>query len=243
MHLSFSWLGFLRNRLCNKELNANCFKRRCGARHVREKSEVYSITQITIWATDTRSQRETVWNPHWATVIPPKVHRVWLFIQQPTDWGSPGRMLSFSTFCCHTTMRVGSGAQRKPSWKEMKELAVRMLWEDQCPGNAGSSPPVTASATVHTNSWPANLSNIREMSQWYFLVRWKINSTQILLKQNRYYLPSGALSSISHCSNIYIIDLNTVAKCLCNISLPALEIFHPWVCLPMQLVLRPPSRV
>ena len=115
MHLSFSWLGFLRNRLCNKELNANCFKRRCGARHVREKSEVYSITQRTIWATDTRSQRETVWNPHWATVTPPKVHRVWLFIQQPTDWGSPGRMLSFSTFCCHTPVPKESPPEKR--WK------------------------------------------------------------------------------------------------------------------------------
>lgn len=144
MHLSFSWLGFLRNRLCNKELNANCVKRRCGVRHVREKSKVYSITQITMWATDTRSQRETVWNPHWTAVIPPRVHRLWLFIHQPIDWrsrwGSPGRMLSFSTCCCHTTMRVGCGAQRKPSWKEMKVLAVRMLWKDQCPGNTARLP-------------------------------------------------------------------------------------------------------
>ena len=50
MHLSFSWSGFLRNTLCNKELNASCVKRRCGVRHVREKSKVYSVTQITMWA-------------------------------------------------------------------------------------------------------------------------------------------------------------------------------------------------
>ena len=195
----------------------------------RKKQSIQRHTNYHV-GNDTRSQRETVWNPHWTAVIPPKVHRLWLFIHQPiewrTHWGSPGRMLSFSTFCCHTTMRVGCGAQRKPSWKEMKVLAVRMLWKDQCAGNTGLSPPVTASATVHANSWPANLSNIREMSRWYFLIRRKINSAQIFLKQDRYYLRSGAFSRISRCSNIYITDPNIIAECLCNISLPALGMSH-----------------
>lgn len=52
---------------CDKELSANCFIRKCcklgewGVRYIREGSDtVCSIIQITMWATDTWSQRETV---------------------------------------------------------------------------------------------------------------------------------------------------------------------------------------
>ena len=230
MHLSFSWSGFLRNTLCNKELNANCVKRRCGVRHVREKSKVYSVTQITMWAMTLGPKGRQCGTHTELQLSHPRCTDFGYLSTNPLS-GEPIEVLQEGCWASALSaatqqMRVGCGAQRKPSWKEMKVLAVRMLWKDQCPGNTGSCPPVTASATVHANSWPANLSNIREMSRWYFLIRRKINSAQIFLKQDRYYLSSGAFSRISHCSNIYITDPNIIAECLCNISLPALEMSH-----------------
>lgn len=101
------------------------------------------------------------------------------------------------------TVGVGSGGQRKPFHKEMQVLAVRKHQNDHASRIMAPSPPATASATVVTSSWPPSFLIIREI-YCRFPIHWSVNSQQIFLKQDRYYLPSGAFSSMSNCSNSYI---------------------------------------